>query len=157
MTAIIEVQTIAAVDTFSEPAKTNWVMKYPYLTKGGVMKGINTIIKTGIINCVTGKKVKEKVLKDDSLYKCESETFQKKVLEEVKKMSEWFDDKDTFYNGRRIWNHWEEIGDAERFKAVIKGTNLNKIAFLSIAVFNGNHGQEHELYVERIDNVQEAL
>lgn len=109
------------------------------------------VIKIGIINCVTGKKVKEKILKDDSLYKCESEIFQKKALKEVRKMSQWFDDKDTFFNGKKIWDHWQEIGDTEGFKAVIKGTAFTKIAFLSVAVFNGDRGEEHEIYVERLE------
>lgn len=116
------------------------------------MKSINTTIKIGIINCTTGKVVKEKILKDNSLYRCEQKAFHRKALEETKKMSEWFDDKDTFFNSKKIWNHWEDIGDTERFKTVIKGTALTKIAFLSVAVFNSDSGYEHELYVERIDN-----
>ncbi|MEO0126304.1 MAG: hypothetical protein ABIL44_00970 [candidate division WOR-3 bacterium] len=108
-------------------------------------------IKIGIINCETGKIVKEKILEDNSIWKDEKEEFQKKALKEVKKMSAWFDDKDTFFSGKKIWDCWERIGDNKRFESVIKGTGWSKISTLSVAVFNGNHGEEYELYVEEIE------
>jgi len=96
-------------------------------------------IKIGIINCVTGKVIKEKTV-DSEL-----------ALQEAEKISRWFDKQDTFFS-KAIWEHWKILGMLLKFEAVVNGTSLQDIATDSIAVFgeDGAQGEEHEFYMQRV-------
>lgn len=98
------------------------------------------LIKIGIINCVTGKVIREKTV-DSEL-----------ALQEAKKISRWFDRRDTFFSGKPIWKHWEILDMLYKFKKVVEGTSLQDIATDSIVVFgeDGAQGEEHEFYMQRV-------
>ena len=49
------------------------------------------MFKIGIINCVTGKIIKEKTVNSEL------------ALQEGEKISRWFDRRDTFFSGKPIW------------------------------------------------------
>lgn len=94
--------------------------------------------KIGILNTETGKKIKEKVVN------------QEEALRIAKKIAAWFDKQDTFFSGKKIWDCWESIGIAEKFKNIILGNGWSNIAVESIVVFKGSKSEEHEFYIERI-------
>ena len=97
-------------------------------------------IKIGIVNCETGRIIKEKTVDPES------------ALQEGQKVSRWFDKKDTFFSGKSIWKHWENLGILTKFKALTKGNSWSDIVTESVMVFKGDkdRGQEHEFYMERI-------
>jgi len=96
-------------------------------------------IKIGIMNCETGRIIKEKTV-DPEL-----------ALQEGEKISRWFDKKDTFFSTKPIWKHWENVGILVKFKALAKGNSWSDVAAESIVVFKGDkdRGEEHEFYMER--------
>jgi len=97
-------------------------------------------IKIDIINCVTGKVIREKTV-DSEL-----------ALQEAEKISRWFDEQDTFFSGKPIWKHWKGLGILSKFKGLVKGTSYNDIAVESIVVFKGDgtRGEEHEFYMQKV-------
>lgn len=106
--------------------------------------------RVGILNTKNGKVVREKWIQDEAIYLDEKGELPDKVLNTAKKMSEWFDNKDTFFSGKPIWEYWAEIGFVGRIKKLIEGSGLNNVACESVAVFEGNRGTEHEFFVERV-------
>ena len=98
------------------------------------------MFKIGIINCVTGKIIKEKTVNSEL------------ALQEGEKISRWFDRRDTFFSGKPIWKRWENLGTLTKFEVIIKGNSWNDVAGESIMVFKADkdRGQEHEFYMERI-------
>jgi len=97
-------------------------------------------IKIGIMNCVTGKVIREKTV-DSEL-----------ALQEAEKISRWFDRRDTFFSGKPIWKRWETVGTLSKFEGLVKGTSYNDFAVESIAVFGGKgtRGEEHEFYMQKV-------
>lgn len=96
-------------------------------------------IKIGIVNCVTGKVIREKTV-DPEL-----------ALREAEKISRWFDKQDTFFS-RAIWKHWEKLGMLPKFEKFAKGTSCIDSVSTSVVVFKGNENraEEHEFYMQRI-------
>jgi len=96
-------------------------------------------IKIGIINCVTGKVIREKTV-DPEL-----------ALQEAKKISRWFDRQDTFFSGKPIWKHWEILG-MSKFEGLAAGTSHRDLAVESIVVFEEGkaQGEEHEFYMQKV-------
>jgi len=96
-------------------------------------------IKIGIMNCVTGKVIREKTV-DLEL-----------ALQEAEKISRWFDKRDTFFS-KAIWEHWKISGTLSKFEKLANGTSYNDIAVESIAVFKGDgaRGEEHEFYMQKV-------
>jgi len=114
---------------------------------------MNRIFKIGILNTANGKVVKEVIIKD-TIYTWEKELLVKKVLDSAEKVSRWFDDKDTFFSGKKLWEHWKALGMMEnRIKALVSGESLGNLVCESISVFpkDGGRGVGYEFYVERID------
>lgn len=107
-------------------------------------------IRIGILNCETGKEVAKKEMVKP-LFRNNDEEFFKQAMKEAKKVSQWFDQRDTFF-GIPVWEHWEKIGILGKFEAVVRGSRLGNLAVESIAVFNkeGNRGVEHEFFIERV-------
>jgi len=93
-------------------------------------------VKIGILNCETGKVIKEKTV-DAAL-----------AMQEGEKISRWFDRRETFFSGNPIWEYWEKVGVLGKFKAVARGSSLSSVAAESVAVFKGRKGTEHEFYIE---------
>lgn len=98
-------------------------------------------IKIGIVNCVTGKIVKEKTVE------------QEVALKEAEKMSKWFDKQDTFFS-KAIWEHWVPMGTLYKFLKLVDGSSYNDLAVESITVFKNPkaRGEEHEFYMQRRKN-----
>lgn len=98
-------------------------------------------IKIGIVNCVTGKIVKEKTVE------------QEVALKEAEKMSKWFDKQETFFS-KAIWEHWVLMGTLYKFLKLADGSSYNDLAVESIAVFKNPkaRGEEHEFYMQRRKN-----
>lgn len=96
-------------------------------------------IKIGIINSETGKIIKEKTVDPES------------ALQEGERISRWFDKRDTFFSGKKIWKHWENMGILAKFKALTNGNSWSDVATESVAVFkkDKDRGEEHEFYMQR--------
>ncbi len=109
------------------------------------------VIEIGIIGTETGKQIIKKVLVDHSIYKDERELFTKKAIDTLKKVSKWFDKRDTFFSGKPIWEHWVSVGSEIKFINIIKSSSLGSIACEEIVVFDENgKGGSCEIYVKRV-------
>jgi len=95
--------------------------------------------RIGILNTENGK------------VKIEKDASQEEALKTAKKVSRWFDKKDTFFSGV-LWEHWERLGIVKKFEAVVSGRSLGRIASECIVVFNGNKGTEYEFFIERVED-----
>ena len=106
----------------------------------------------GILNCVTGKQVKKKVIEDDTVFREDRDNFIEKILREAKKIASWFDKQDTFFS-KSYWQHLEEWDNISKsIKNFIMGKTLGNVIAKSVAVFpRGGSGVEHEFYIKRIE------
>lgn len=99
-----------------------------------------TQIKIGILNCVTGKIIREKTVDPESAF------------QEAEKISRWFDKQDTFFSSRAIWKHWEKLGMLPKFEKFANGATAIDSVSTSVIVFKGNENraEEHEFFMQRI-------
>jgi uncharacterized membrane protein len=95
------------------------------------------MFKIGIINAETGKVVIER------------EATAENALEVARKVSQWFDHRDTFFSGKPIWEHWKVFPGLERFQRLIEGSSRSNVVCESIIVFKEGKGTEYEFYMER--------
>lgn len=91
----------------------------------------------GIINSENGKVAIEKTAAEEDALK---------VAEQV---SRWFDRRDTFFNGKPIWERWRYFPGLRKFEALIEGSGWSDVVTESVAVFKGNTGVEYEFYIKR--------
>ena len=96
----------------------------------------------GIINAETGKQIQKMVADTDD------------ALETAKKVSQWFDKGDTFFN-KPVWRHWELVGIVEcRLQPFVNGRSLiSDVVSQSVIVFPPGKtlGVEHEFYIKRLE------
>ncbi len=96
-------------------------------------------VKIGIFNTVNGRTIRGKTVQ------------RKEALKTAEKVSRWFDMQDTFFSGKPVWEHWENAGILEKFRAVIHNQSLSDVAYESVAVFNKKgRGEEHEFFVKKL-------
>jgi len=95
--------------------------------------------KIGIINCKTGKHIKY------------YEVGENQVMPQVEKCMEWIDKQDTFFSGKEYKNTLDGQVFLQKIKNIMEGKTIKNLAVVSIAIFNGNKGTEHEFYVEKME------
>jgi len=112
---------------------------------------MSDIIKIGIVNCATGVHIAKKTIGNFDIINDDLEILRNEVLRVLKRMTRWFDEKDTSFKGSSLWKHWEKTGVIDKFIEVINGECSQ--VFESIVVFDisRSSGIEHELYVKRIE------
>ena len=95
----------------------------------------------GIINAETGKQIQKMIADTDD------------ALETAKKVSQWFDKRETFFS-KPIWRSWELTGIVEwRIQTFINGRSLiSDVVSQSVIVFlpGKTIGVEHDFYIKRI-------
>lgn len=100
------------------------------------------MFEVGILNCETGRQIRRKTADDSSAMR---------VAEQV---SRWFDERDTFFSGKPIWELWTLTGIVEgRFKPFIESRSLRSdVVAESVMVFPPDKrlGVEHEFYIRRL-------
>jgi hypothetical protein len=96
----------------------------------------------GIVNAATGKQIQKTIADTDD------------ALETAKKVSQWFDKRETFFN-KPIWRSWELTGIVEcRLQPFVNGRSLiSDVVAESVIVFlpGKTIGVEHEFYIKRIE------
>lgn len=92
----------------------------------------------GIINCHTGRYIKRKILEDESIYIDENQEFLEKVRMVAQKMVSWFDKQNTFFDGKKIWEVWEGIGELCGFEKLLEGKSFEPLFVRTIAIFPKN-------------------
>jgi hypothetical protein len=107
-------------------------------------------VTIGILNCETGKKVKEKVVRQE-LFESD-DVFLGEVMKEGQKIAGWFDEQETFYS-RCLWGYWSSMGILHKFVNVVKGINLGDPAAESVIIFSKDspRGEEYKFYMWRED------
>jgi len=93
----------------------------------------------GIINSENGKVAIEKTATEEDALK---------VAEQV---SRWFDRRDTFFNGKPIWERWRYFPGLRKFEALIEGSRWTNVVTESVAVLVGGRGIEYEFYIKRTE------
>ena len=107
-------------------------------------------VTIGIVNCETGQKVKEKVVKQEVFES--DDVFLGEVMKEGQKIAGWFDEQETFYT-RCLWGYWASMGLLQKFVYVVKRINFGDIAAETVVVFSEDspRGEEHKFYMWRED------
>lgn len=107
-------------------------------------------VEIGIVNTIKKKWISKKILIQDNYES--KEKFIQQVIEDLERLSEWFDKQDTFFSGKKIWKYWESVGITQKFKNAIEKKYTTSE---SISVFkNGEkRGEEHELYIKYLPKI----